>query len=173
MINPLVKIITVDGFFKKEEAMHLANITRDLKFVKNDFGEQIENFNMVPENCDKLFSTIIDNDLIVDEENSGIIRRPEFFIHFEGFDGPDEWLFAVALDQSTFNVYEHQSGAITALDGYKFNYLNLFEWDLQINYILKPGQGILFRPWLFHSFDNGLIQIFRLHNKELKNDNKI
>lgn len=170
MINPLVKIITVDGFFNKEEAINLANITRNLQFTSNDFGEQIENFNMVPNNANELFSNIIDNNLIVDEENSGIIRRPKFFIHFEDFSNLNEWMFVVALEQSTFNVYEHQSGAVTALDEYRFNYLNLFEWDLQINYVLKPGQGILFRPWLFHSFDNGLIQIFRLQNKDFKND---
>ena len=165
MINPLVKIITVDGFFSNEEATRLANITRNLQFSKVDLGEQIENFNMVPENSNELFSTIIDGDLTVDEDRSGIIRRPDFFIHFEEFDNTNEWMFAVALDQSTFNVFEHQSGATTALNGYNFNYLNLFEWDLQINYILKAGQGILFRPWLFHSFDSGLIQIFRLYEK--------
>jgi hypothetical protein len=162
MIHPLVKILTVDGFFSQEEAIRLANITRNLQFVEINFGKQIENFNMVPEDSNELFSTIIDNDLIVDEDNSGIIRRPEFLIHFESFNNTNEWIFVVALEQSTFNVYEHQSGATTALNGYHFNYRNLFEWDLQINYILKPGQGILFRPWLFHSFDNGLIQMFRL-----------
>jgi hypothetical protein len=41
----------------------------------------------------------------------------------------------------------------------------LFEWDLKTNYLLDPGQGILFRPWLFHSFDTGLIQMFRLREE--------
>ena len=170
MIHPLVKILTVDGFFSQDEAIHIADITRNLTFVNHDFGGEIENFNMIPENANELFSNIIGSDLIVDEDVSGIIRRPNFFIHFENFQNTNEWIFAVALEQSTFNVYEHQSGATTALNGYKFKYLNLFEWDLQINYILKPGQGILFRPWLFHSFDNGLIQMFRLQDKGIKND---
>jgi hypothetical protein len=174
MIHPLVKILTVDGFFSANDAVHLANITRSLNFIKNDFGEQVDHFNMVSPDHSLLFSTIIDTDLTVDIDRSGIIRRPEFLIHFEEFDNTNEWVFAVALDQSTFNVYEHKSGSSTALDSYHFNYRNLFEWDLQINYILKPGQGILFRPWLFHSFDNGLIQMFRLiENKELTHDNKI
>lgn len=166
MIHPLVKIITVDGFFSNEEAIHLANITRNLQFVPNDFGEQIPEFNMVSEETEQMFSSIIDTSLEIDQENSGIFRRPEFFIHFESFENTNEWIFAVALEHSTFNVYEHQSGAITALNGYQFNYRNLFEWDCQINYLLKPGQGILFRPWLFHSFDKGLIQMFKL--KEIK-----
>src|SRR5574343_1910655 len=162
MIHPLVKILTVDGFFTQQDATNLANITRNLQFVKVDFGEQIEDFNLVSDETGQLFTSIIDANLIIDQENSGIIRRQEFLIHVEDFSNTNEWIFAVALEQSTFNVYEHQSGAVTSLDGYHFNYRNLFEWDLQINYILKPGQGILFRPWVFHSFDNGLIQMFRL-----------
>lgn len=162
MIHPLVKIISVDGFFSHEEAKRLSYTTDMLQYAQKEFGKEIENFNMVPENANEMFSNILGTDIEVDEERSGVFRFPELFIHFEEFDKTNEWVFAVALQQSTFNVYEHQSGAKSALDGYKFNYRNLFEWDLNINYVLKPGQGILFRPWLFHSFDTGQIQVFRL-----------
>jgi hypothetical protein len=168
MIHPLVKLISVDGFFSEEEARRLSYVTDQLQYEQCEFGQQIPNFNMVPENANEMFSTILNTNMQVDEDRSGIFRIPEMFIHFEEFDGLDEWVFAVALQQSTFNVFEHQSGASTALDNYQFGYRNLFEWDLQINYILKPGQGVLFRPWLFHSFDSGLVQMFRLKEK---NDN--
>jgi hypothetical protein len=168
MIHPLVKLISVDGFFSEEEARRLSYVTDQLNYEQCEFGKQIPNFNMVPENANEMFSTILNTNMLVDEDRSGIFRIPEMFIHFEEFDGIDEWVFAVALQQSTFNVFEHQSGASTALDNYQFGYRNLFEWDLQINYILKPGQGVLFRPWLFHSFDSGLVQMFRLKEK---NDN--
>lgn len=162
MIHPLVKIVTVDGFFKLEDAARLSRITFDLKYEETEFGEEIPNFNMVPENANELFSNILGTNITVDQDRSGVFRRPVNFIHFEGFDKNNEWIFVCALQQSTFNVFEHQSGAITALDGHMFNYRNLFEWDLKINYILSPGQGVLFRPWLFHSLDKGLVQIFRL-----------
>lgn len=168
MIHPLVKIITVDGFFSKEEAIRLSNITYNLQYVKKDFGGEIENFNMVPENSNEMFSNILGSNVEVDEDRSGIFRIPERFIHFEEFSDSNEWIFVVALQSSTFDVFEHQSGAKTALDGYKYNYRNLFEWDHKINYQLDPGQGVLLRPWLFHSFDCGLIQVFRLKEK---NDN--
>lgn len=168
MIHSLVKLISVDGFFTKEEALRLCNITYDLNYEKCDLGKQIPNFNMVPEDANKLFSTILDTNIEVDEDRSGIFRLPELFIHFEEFDSMNEWVFAVALQESIFNVFEHKSGAKNALDNYQLGYRNLFEWDLNINYVLKPGQGVLFRPWLFHSFDTGLIQIFRLKEK---NDN--
>lgn len=166
MIHPLVKTITVDGFFTKEDAIRLMNITYDLQYSKHEFGEEIENFNMVPQDCNNMFSNILGTTIEVDEERSGIFRKPERFIHFEAFDSQNDWVFAVALQQSTFDIFEHQSGARNALDGYKYSYRNLFEWDHKVNYQLDPGHGILFRPWLFHSFDCGLIQIFRLREKD-------
>lgn len=165
MIHHLVKIITVDGFFSKDEAIQLSNITYNLQYTKKNFGEEIENFNMVPENINEMFSNILSTQIEVDKENSGIFRIPKRFIHFEDFCNTNEWIFVVALQHSTFDVFEHQSGISNALHGYKYNYQNLFEWDHKINYQLDPGCGVLFRPWLFHSFDCGLIQIFKLKEK--------
>lgn len=166
MIHTLVKIMVIDGFFKEEEAIRLRNITNNLGYVDEEFGQQIPHFNMIPENANEMFSNILNTKIEVDEDNSGIFRKPVTWIHFEGFDATNEWLFAVALSETTLNIFEHQSGATTALNGHQFNYRNLFEWDLQIDFVLKPGQGILFRPWLFHSFNGGLIQLFRLREQE-------
>jgi hypothetical protein len=165
VIHPLVKIITIDGFFGVEEAQRLCNATYNLQYKEMDFGKQIENFNMVPQDANDMFSNILNTIIEVDQERSGVFRIPERFIHFEQFDGTNEWIFAVALQQSMFDVFEHQSSVTNALGGYKFNYRNLFEWDHKINYELNPGQGVLFRPWLFHSLDTGLIQFFRLKEK--------
>jgi hypothetical protein len=170
VIHPLVKLISVDGFFSEEEAKRLSYITDNLQYEKKEIGREIPNFNMVPDDANAMFSNILDTNMEVDEERSGVFRYPDLFIHFEEFDGIDEWVFVVALQESTFNVFEHKSGAKSALDKYKLGYQNLFEWDLQINYVLKPGQGVLFRPWIFHSFNTGLIQVFRLKEK---NDNTI
>lgn len=161
-----IKTMTIDGFYTQEDAFRLTSAVYNLTYSEHDFGKQIENFNLVPENANKLFSDAFRMNLSVDEDNSGVFRIPTQFTHFESFDSPNDWLFVSALQESTFNIFEHKSGAKSALDGYQFNYRNLFEWDLTVNYILKPGQGILFRPWLFHSFDSGLIQLFRLKENE-------
>lgn len=162
MIHPLVKIITVDQFFDDEQARQLVDVTAGLQWVKHEFGDEIPDFNMVGNNINERFSSVLGTNIEVDVDRSGIFRLPEMFIHFESFDAPNEWVFACALERSQFDVFEHQSGAVHALHGYNFCYRNLFEWDLKINYILSPGQGVLFRPWLFHSFDLGMLQIFRL-----------
>ena len=160
----LIKTITVDGFYTQQQAKELTSIVYDLQYTANDFGRQIDNFNLIPQDANVLFKNALNMNVQVDEE-SGVFRIPKSFVHFEEFSSPNDWMFAVALQQSTFDIFEHQSGAASAIDGYKFNYRNLFEWDLMVNYVLKPGQGVLFRPWLFHSFDNGLIQLFRLNEK--------
>jgi hypothetical protein len=155
--------MTIDGFYTSESAINISHAILSLDFTEEfDFGKQIPNFNMMDEeNVDSMFSSVLNFKVEVDKK-SGYFRIPYQFIHFEEFESSQDWLFIVALESSTFNLFEHKSGAKTALDNYKFNYRNLFEWDLKVNYLLDPGQGIFFRPWLFHSFCNGLIQIFRV-----------
>ena len=163
---PFIKTMTIDGFYTVDQANELTNVVYNLQYVDKEFGQEIENFNMVPDDADQIFSTVMRKDMEVDQDRSGIFRIPTAaMIHFEGFDTQDEWLFAVALQDSTINIFEHQSGAKSALDGYQFNYRNLFEWNLTVSYLLQPGQGIFIRPWMFHAFDSGLVQIFRLREK--------
>ena len=162
-LSPLIKTLTIDGFYSKEGAVNLSNVAIGLKFEPTDIGKEIRNFNHVPANANDLFSNALNRKVEVIRDRSGVFRIPEHFIHFESFDSLKEWIFVVALEPSTFNLFEHQSGAKNATEGYKFQYRNLFEWDLKVNYLLDPGQGIFFRPWLFHSFDGGLIQVFRMN----------
>jgi hypothetical protein len=167
MISPLIKLITVDGFFSPEEATRLCTITKSLSFKELEFGYEIENFNMIPENVDELFSSVFNAKMVVDEERSGIFRVPKHFIHFEGFDSPNEWIFVCALEKSFLTIYEHiESGTQHALQDYRFNFRDMLQWDYQAQHQLSPGQGVLLRPWLFHSMDCGLVQIFRLRETE-------
>lgn len=163
-----LKLITIDHFYTEQEGFNISRVILPLmQFEKNDFGEDLPNFNMVPNDADEIFSKVLNSKVVVEKEKSGLFRKPDFsaFIHFEEFESVNDWLFVVALEPTTFNVFEHKSGAKNATEGYEFAYRNLFDWNLKTNIILEPGQGVFFRPWLFHSFSSGLIQIFRL--KEL------
>jgi hypothetical protein len=168
---PFIKTMTIDEFYTQDQAKALFNTVYDLPYVDKEFGQEIDNFNMVPDDADEIFSTVMRKSMSVDLKSSGIFRiSTAAMIHFESFETTDDWIFAVALQDSTINIFEHKSGAKSALDGYQFNYRNLFEWDLTVSYLLQPGQGIFIRPWMFHAFDSGLIQIFRLREN---NDNRI
>lgn len=158
----IIKTMTIDGFYSKEDAICLSNIVKNLQYQPTEFGYEIQQFNHIPENVDYLFSSVLGKEVTINQNISGVFRIPELFIHFESFNNLNEWLFVVALERSTFNIFEHKNGNKSALDGYKHNYRNLFEWDLTVNYLLEPGQGIFFRPWLFHTFDQGIVQVFYL-----------
>ncbi len=156
-----IKTITVDDYYTTEGATAIANVVSSLPFVEMDFCRQIEQFNMVPPDIDDMFRAVLNMKMVTDLENSGFFRVNKPFIHFESFDSPEDWMFVVAIQESIFNVYENKQGQKTALDGYALDYQNFFQWNLISTHILQPGQGILFRPWLFHSFDSGVIQVFK------------
>ena len=165
----MIKLLQADNFFKQEDVNFLFNVTNNLQFVEKEHGFEIENFNMVIPDLDPIFSKLLADDVTVDEENSGIFRKPNLGIHFESFSSMSDWVFIVALQQTTFNLYHHLSGAKTALDEYRFdyrlNYTAVLDWDYHTNILLEPNQGVIFRPWLFHSLESGLVQVYRLKGK--------
>lgn len=167
-----IKLIHADGFFPPGEAEACCSVVSTLQFTEKDYGGEIENFSIVLPGIDPIFSKMLGEEVIVDRTCSGIFRKPIRTIHFESFDTLDEWCFVIALERTTFNIYNHVKDirynevanvdARSALDGWKFNYQNLFEWDVTTNVLLEPNQGVFFRPWMFHSLENGVIQYYRL-----------
>lgn len=169
----MVKLIHADNFFPKGEANNCRAVVENLGFVDAEYGQEIPNFQLIFPNLEPIFSRIIGEPVVIDNPKSGIFRRPMHFIHFESFETLDEWCFVIALERTTFNVYSHLKDgqyrnfdAYSALDGYQFNYANLFEWDVQTNIVLEANQGLFYRPWMFHSLENGVIQYYKLLGKK-------
>lgn len=160
----MIKLLHADNFFLPDDVEKLYNLSLSLGYTPKEHGDEIENFNYVIPDLDPIFSKYLAEDVRVVEEMSGIFRRPRYGIHFESFSTPQDWVFIVNLDPrtTTVNFFKHKSGAKSALDGYQFNYNNLFEWDLTTNIELGPNEGIIFRPWMFHSVNDGIIQVYRL-----------
>lgn len=167
----MVKLIHADGFFAPGDAERYANIVRNLPFVEKQYGYEIENFNMIFSGLEPILGKVLGERVIIDPKRSGVFRKPiNNIIHFEEFDSLNEWCFIVALEKSTLNIFYHlkpngeyrEFDAKTALDGWNFNYRNMFEWDYHTNILLEPNQGIFIRPWVFHSLEDGLVQYYRL-----------
>lgn len=161
-----IKTLTIDDFYTAEGAYNLSLVARSLQFVQKSLGREIENFNHVPDDLSDIISRTIARKVEVDLDRSGVFRFPDVFVHFEDFETTKDWMLVVALDQTYFNIYEHKDGARNALEEYQFPYMDLFQWNVKVNYELEPGQAVFFRPWLFHSFTGNLIQIFRLRDVE-------
>jgi hypothetical protein len=174
MSRRMVKLIHADGFFPNNEATALKNMVENLQFVQTSHGMEVANFNLIFPDSEQIFHKVLGERVAVDTKRSGVIRKPDNnLIHFEEFDSSEEWCFMVALENTVVNFFYHtdpskqmgdlaDANARTAFDGVDFNYRNLFEWKIHTNIYLETNQCLFFRPWVFHSLEEGLIQYYRL-----------
>lgn len=175
----MVKLLLADNFYPEDDAIKLYHVIDNLQFVPKEYGLEVNDFNLIFPGLEPIFSRVIGEEIFIDEERSGLFRKPlHHQVHFESFDSLDEWCFIIALQPTTFNLWHHLEKPIhqtdgmpkvdarSALDGYKFNYRNMFEWNIDVNILLEPNQGVIFRPWMFHSLEHGIVQYFRLINKK-------
>ena len=168
----MVKLIHADGFYNEEDAKRFKYVVGGLSYTEKSYGYEIENFNMIQRGLEPIFSRVLGEKVIIDQNKSGLFRKPKQFVHFEDFETLNEWCFVIALEKTTFNMFHHikdgigESGEIdakSALDGWEFNYRNLMEWNIETNVVLEENQGVFFRPWMFHSLNEGkLVQYYRL-----------
>ncbi len=174
MSRSMVKLLHADGFFPNNDAENLMNLAKGLEFVPQPYGMEVPNFNLIFPDSEIVFNKVLGERVTVDPDRSGVLRKPNNnAIHFEHFETPDEWCFIVALEPTTVNFWYHidPSGgfgelgtpdARHALEGSSFNYNNFFEWKIHTNILLEPNQCLFFRPWVFHSLQDGLVQYYRL-----------
>lgn len=166
--RPMVKMLHADGFFPPGDVESCVAAVKDMRFAEKEYGYELDHFNMVLGGLEPILSKVLGERVIVEHSRSGIFRKPfNNIIHFEDFESLNEWCFIVALEKNTLNLFHHrnqkgETDAKTALDGYQFNYRNLFEWDLHTNVLLEPNQGVFIRPWVFHTLDSNLVQYYRL-----------
>jgi hypothetical protein len=164
----MVKMLHADGFFPPGDVESCVAAVKDMRFAEKEYGYELDHFNMVLGGLEPILSKVLGERVIVEHSRSGIFRKPfNNIIHFEDFESLNEWCFIVALEKNTLNLFHHrnqkgETDAKTALDGYQFNYRNLFEWDLHTNVLLEPNQGVFIRPWVFHTLDSNLVQYYRL-----------
>lgn len=164
----MVKLIHADEFYPPGDAQKYCAMVQGLNFTPKSYGWELENFNMILSGLEPIMGRVLGERVVIDSVRSGVFRKPlNNVIHFEDFETLDEWCFVVALERTTLNLYEHINSqgkvdATSALVSHQHNYMNLFEWNLHTNILMEPNQGVFFRPWIFHSLDNGLVQYYRL-----------
>ncbi len=159
----MLKFILCENFLNRKDLEGIKILSATDGFVDSAYGKDLISFPYVLPNIDTTFNNILGNNCTIKKSESGIFRKPyNCLIHFESFFSLNEWCFAYIIEPSTFNIYKHKSGAMTALDNHILPYKNMIEWDYTTNVILKPGDGVFYRPWLFHSFESGLIYYYKI-----------
>jgi hypothetical protein len=131
---------------------------------QNNFGVCSEHKILSQEHED-LFSSYLWRKVTVIESESGHLIRPHnCAIQHQNYKSMREWYFSLALEDTTFNIfYNKRTMAKTAIDSKNLNFRNILEWDYEGNILLKRNCGIFYRPWLFHSFERGLVHHFKMH----------
>lgn len=178
-----IKLIHADGFFPKGEAEALCAVVQDVQYVEKEYGLEMPHFNLILPDIHLVFSKILGEDVIIDRKRSGLVRKPHNnMIHFESFDDPNEWCFILALERTTLNIYKHvadiryngydEVDSKNVLQGFKYDYKNIFEWDITTNVILDCNEGVFIRPWVFHSLQDGTVQYYRILPKYMENINE-
>lgn len=159
-----LNFIHARNFFPEDEAESCRQTVKDLlHYDPMMYGYQIPNFNLIFSDSDMLFGGMLGDFVNLNENQSGTFRRPyDNLIHFEEFDNLSEWRLAIALEDNSFNVYGHVTGARNALDGYEFDYHNKDDWLLETSINLRQNDAIFYRPWIFHSFEEKLILCYNI-----------
>lgn len=174
MSRSMVKLMHADGFFPNNDAQNLKTVADNLDFVQKPYGYELPNFNLIFPNIETIFHKVVGERVTVDPERSGVVRKPNNnAIHYEHFESTEEWCFVIALEPTVINFWYHIDpkdkmgelgvpDARSALDGTDFNYNNMFEWKIHTNIVLETNQALFFRPWVFHSLQDGMVQYYRM-----------
>ena len=81
---PLIKAMYIDNFYL--DIANLAGAVVGLNYAPAKFGLEIPGFNLIDSQLLPRFQDILqDTELVIDEANSGVFRKPMNIIHFEDF----------------------------------------------------------------------------------------
>lgn len=163
-----MNFIHLRNFFPEGEA---ANTSSWLSGNKYDHwtpnGWEIPRFSLVFPDMELIMGGMLGDWVKIDDEKSGTFRIPfDNQIMFESFESLNEWRMAVAMVDNTFKTYTHVSGAKDAKEGYEFDYANVEDWQVETTINIKQNDAIVYRPWVFHSFEGKLIYHHKIYIQE-------
>jgi len=144
-----------------------ANILSDMIYKDNIYGSEIPDFNQYDPEFDVFISSSLGESL-KSTKTSGLFRKPYDSIHFEEFDKNLRYIFAISMKDTIFTTYRYIDGGyntiVDAINNVKDFDIetckDISKWEETAIIKLRVGDGICFRPWLWHSMSNSLLQIF-------------
>ena len=166
-----INYIHARDYFPKGEIEEFRPWLENVKWVDTKFGKEIENINLIFENIDIILGKMSGDLLEIDRKNSGTLRKTlHEVIHFEDFEDTNDWRFVVAVDDNEFKTYIHNDGFKSVLDYIKdeseekplLDYLNKDDWETEAVIKMKPNDVLFYRPWIFHSFQEGILHYYKL-----------
>jgi hypothetical protein len=166
----MINFVFAENFYTQSDFENINEFIRNpinrIKFSAGEFSE-ISSLQYTVNKFDEIVTNILGYECVAETRRSGFFHKPQnCLIHFEDFTSLDEWVFLIAMEETTFNIMHHNSGARTALDEINLNYRYVPDWDYHLNLLMKPNDALFFRPWLFHSLERGLVHKHRIKSKD-------
>lgn len=167
----VINYIHARDYFPAHEIDQIRPLVDDVNWVDKKFGKEMEHFNLIFKDIDIVMGKMIGDLVEIDKKQSGILRRTiHEVIHFEDFIDTNDWRFVVALDKNEFRTFTHISGYKSMLDYIKdeqenkplLNFDNREEWEEESVIKMNPNDVLFFRPWVFHSFQEGVLHYYKL-----------
>ena len=167
----VINYIHARDYFPEKEIEHIRPLVDDVSWVDKKFGKEMEHFNLIFEDIDIVLGKMTGDIVEIDKPNSGTLRRTlHEVIHFEDFLDLNDWRFVVALDENEFKTYAHKDGYKSILDYIKdeteekpfLDYLKKEDWYEEATIKMNPNDVLFYRPWIFHSFQEGVLHYYKL-----------
>jgi len=161
----------IENFYSNSNQIY--DIVSKLDYKQQTFGFEIKDFYLIPQEIDKVFSQIINKDITFGKK-SGCFRKPYEFIHFENFEPKSFFLAIVALTDTKFYTYRHKEKNYSQViqlqenleEFISKNCNNKSAWDITCQVNMSPGDMVLVKPWLWHSIDPGIVNVFYLETTD-------
>ncbi len=167
----VINYIHARDYFPKDEVEQLRPLVQDVHWVDKKFGKEMAHFNLIFNDIDLVIGKMVGDIVEIDRPSSGTLRRTiNEVIHFEDFEDLNDWRFVVSLEENEFKTYIHKDGYKSVLDfikdeqsqDKKLDYLNKDDWEVETSIKMKPNDVLFYRPWIFHSFQDGILHYYKL-----------
>jgi hypothetical protein len=167
----VINYIHARDYFPKDEVDQLRPLVQDVHWADKKFGKEMEHFNLIFNDIDLVIGKMVGDMVEIDRPASGTLRRTiHEIIHFEDFEDLNDWRFVVAIEDNEFNTFIHKDGYKNILDYTRdenedkpeLDYLNRDEWEVETTIKMKPNDVLFYRPWIFHSFQDGILHYYKL-----------
>lgn len=167
----VINYIHARDYFPHDEVHKISPLVKDVSWSDKKFGKEMDHFNLIFPDIDIVLGKMVGDLVEIDRPHSGTLRKTlHEVIHFEDFEDTNDWRFVVAVEDNEFKTYIHVSGYKSVLDYIKdeseekpiMDYLNPEEWEIETTIKMKPNDVLFYRPWIFHSFQDGILHYYKL-----------
>lgn len=167
----VINYIHARDYFPKHEADAIVPLVQDVHWIDKKFGKEMEHFNLIFNDIDLVIGKMVGDIVEIDRQNSGTLRKTlHEVIHFEDFEDTNDWRFVVSLEDNEFKTFVHKSGYKSMLDYLKDDseekpellWLDPEQWEVETTIKMKSNDVLFYRPWIFHSFQDGILHYYKL-----------